>query len=62
MFQIFDCNDKPVGRPQGYAKHATAERLAERPCSIKRAIWAAFHAAPTPATGIKRIYSIRWID
>lgn len=61
MFQIFDCNGRPVGRPQGYAKHATAQRLVERPGSIKRAIWSAFHAAPpAPANGHKLVYRIQW--
>ena len=60
MFQIFDCNGRPVGRPQGYAKHATAQRLVERAGSIKRAIWTAYHAAPTPASGRKLVYRIQW--
>ena len=62
MFQIFDTNGKPVGRPQGYKMHATAERLIARPGRIRRDIYDAFARAPMPANGRKLVYSIRWID
>jgi hypothetical protein len=62
MFQIFDCNGKPVGRDKGYQKHATAQRLTVFPGRIRRAIWDAYHLSPMPENGRKLVYSIRWID
>lgn len=60
MFQIFDCNGRPVGRPEGYEKHSTAQGLVERAGRIKKAIWTAYHLAPWPESGRKLVYSIRW--
>jgi hypothetical protein len=62
MFQIFDCNGRPVGRPEGYKKHATAQRLAERKGRIKTAIWSAFHASPLPEPPqtTRVVYRIEW--
>jgi hypothetical protein len=62
MFQIYDCNDRPVGRPEGYKKHSTAQRLAERKGRIKTAIWSAFHASPLPEPPqtTRMVYRIEW--
>lgn len=62
MFQIFDCNNKPVGRTNGYAKHATAERLITRPGSIRRSIYDAFANAKSNNPEHKHVYSIRWVE
>jgi hypothetical protein len=66
MFQIFDCIGRAVGRPDGYKKHITAQRLAERPGRIKTALWEAYHSHydhPTdqdPATGTRLVYRVAW--
>jgi hypothetical protein len=66
MFQIFDCIGRAVGRPEGYKKHITAQRLAERPGRIKTALWEAYHSHydhPTdqdPATGTRLVYRVAW--
>ena len=64
MFQIFDCTGRAVGRPEGYKKHATAQRLAERRGRIKTAIWTAYHSQPAPATNerTRLVYRIEWDD
>jgi hypothetical protein len=68
MFQIFDCTGRAVGRPEGYKKHATAQRLVERRGRIKTAIWPAYHTHydhPTdqdPVTGTRVVYRIEWQD
>jgi len=68
MFQLFDCLGRPVGRPEGYKKHRTAQSLAERRGRIKTAIWTAYHThwnRPTlqdPATGTRLVYRIEWQD
>lgn len=63
MFQIFDCNGRPVGRPEGYKKHETAQRLAERQGRIKTAIWTAYHAQENPGElGRRVVYRIEWAE
>ena len=68
MFQIFDCNGRPVGRPEGYKKHETAHSLAERQGRIKTAIWAAYHAQENQGesdelfTGRRLVYRIEWAE
>ena len=62
MYQIFDCLGKPVGRPQGYAKHSTAEGLITRPSAIRRAIFDAFEQARIESRKVKSIWAIRWIE
>lgn len=62
MFQIFDCLGRPVGRPEGYKKHKTAQSLAERPGRIKTAIWTAYYTHWDPAPSRRLVYSIKWQD
>jgi hypothetical protein len=67
VFVITDCLGRPVGRPQGYAKHSTAQRLAEGRGSIKTRIWEAYHThwdQPTRqgADGTRLVYRIEWVD
>jgi len=63
MFQIFDCNGQPVGRPEGYKKHETAQRLAERRGRIKTAIWTAYHAQENFGESNRRVvYRIQWVE
>jgi len=64
MFQIFDCTGRAVGRPEGYKKHATAQRLAERRGRIKTAIWTAYNSQPLPANPerTRLVYRIEWVD
>jgi len=61
MFQIFDCTGKPVGRPEGYAKHKTAQSIVERKGRIKTQIWQTYHSTHAK-NGIHLVYSIRWIN
>lgn len=66
MFVITDCIGRPVGRPNGYAKHKTAHRLAEG--IFKQRIWAAYHThwdCPTrqdPEALTRLVYRIDWFD
>jgi hypothetical protein len=62
MFQIFDCNGKPVGRPQGYKKHSTAQSLVNKPFSIRHSIYRAFYLKGPLEEKPRLIYSIKWID
>lgn len=63
MFQIFDCNGRPVGRPEGYKKHETAQRLAGRRGRIKTAIWTAYHAQENRGElGRRVVYRIEWVE
>ena len=62
MFQIFDCNGRAVGRPAGYARHATAEALIKRAGRIRTAIYTAVAAAPAGPDGRRLLYAIRWIE
>ena len=62
MFQIFDCTGQAIGRPEGYAKHRTAQTLTSRPGRIRRAIWDAYHAAKTANPEHCHVYAIRWVD
>jgi hypothetical protein len=62
MFQIYDCTGKAIGRPEGYARHRTAQSLTERPGRIRRAIWDAYHAAKTANPDHSHVYAIRWAD
>lgn len=63
MFQIFDCNGRPVGRPEGYKRHNTALRLAHRAGRINTAIWAAYHAQENPGElGRRVVYRIEWAE
>lgn len=63
MFQIYDCNGQPVGRPEGYKKHETAQRLAECRGRIKTAIWAAYHAQEDRGErGTRVVYRIEWAE
>ena len=63
MFQIFDCNGQPVGRPEGYKKHQTAQALAERRGRIKTAIWTAYHLQDGRGElGRRIVYRIEWQD
>lgn len=55
MFQIFDCNGRAVGRPQGYAKHRTAVQVVNRPGRVKTAVWTAFHLASPDRPGSRRL-------
>ena len=62
MFQIFDCNGQPVGRPEGYKNHETAQALAERRGRIKTAIWTAYHAQENLGQpGPRLVYRIKWV-
>lgn len=62
MFQIFDCNGQPVGRPEGYEKHKTAQALAERRGRIKTAIWTAYHLQDGRGElGRRIVYRIEWV-
>jgi len=61
MFQIFDCTGKPVGRPEGYAKHKTAQALTMRYGRIRTAIWETYHKTRSEKS-TNLVYSIRWID
>ena len=58
MFQIFDCNGRAVGRPAGYARHATAVALAERRGRIKSTLRAACDAAPVRPDGRQLLYRV----
>lgn len=58
MFQIFDCNGRAVGRPAGYARHATAVALAERRGRIKSTLRAACDAAPARPDGRQLLYRV----
>lgn len=63
MFQIFDCNGQPVGRPEGYKKHKTAQALAERRGRIKTVIWTAYHLQKNRGElGRCVVYRIEWQD
>jgi hypothetical protein len=63
MFQIFDCNGRPVGRPEGYKKHETAQALAERRGRIKTAIWTAYHSQENLGElGRRLVYRIEWVE
>ena len=62
MFQIFDCNGRAVGRPAGYARHATAEALIKRAGRIRTAIYTAVAAAPAGPDGRQLVWRITWIE
>jgi hypothetical protein len=62
MFQIFDCNNKPVGRSEGYKKHSTAQSLVNKPYSIRHAIYRAFYSKEQSVDRPNLVYSIRWVD
>lgn len=62
MFQIFDCTGQPIGRPEGYQKHRTAQSLTARAGRIRRAIWDAYYAAKAANPEHSHVYAIRWVD
>jgi hypothetical protein len=67
MFVITNCIGETVGKPEGYAKHSTAQHLAERRGGIKERIWQAYHAHydhPTRqgADGTRLVYRIEWVE
>ena len=62
-FQIFDADGRPVGRPEGYAKHSTAFALTQRRGRIRREIWSAFEArkAKFPDEFCRIIFRVEWV-
>jgi len=59
MFYIFDCENKLIGNPKGYATHKGAERQCENNNSKVRAqIWANFYKPKSSDFKTTRIYSI----
>jgi len=62
QFQIYDCQGRAVGRPEGYAKHKTAQALVERPGRIRRAIYDAFAQARAANPEHTRVYKITYQD
>lgn len=62
MYQIFDCLGKPVGRPQGYAKHSTAHAIVSRAGKVRDNIWSAYKAKDWGQYQIRHAWSIRLVE
>ena len=62
MFQIYDCQGRAVGRPQGYARHHIAQALVTRPGRIRRDVYDAFAQARAANPEHTRVYKITYQD